>query len=201
MNKNKMFGERIEKNIRYNKDTDTYYVQFNFSPTNDTHLRSFPTIEDARVYRDAINSEKLDYKIQKDLEIIRKKEAEEIKNCVPYPYNTLKATNLSDVEVDIYFMENFDSIMNEICSEKEILCVTRFFKDGKTLKRVGEELHVTRERIRQILAIAMRKFSRFVCSFGTKQIIERDLADRHSFREKLIEEYKKNGVITPRNGI
>ena len=192
----KMFGEKVEKNIRYNAETDTYYVQFNFSPTNDAHLRGFPTIEDARAYRDVINAKKLDYKIQKDLEVIRKHEAEEIKNCTPYPYNTLRATHFAENEVDNYFMDNFDKIMEEICRDREVFCVQRFFKEGKTLQAIGNELGITRERVRQILAIAMKKFSRYVYSYEAKQNMERDFADRHAFREQLIEEYKKKGVIT-----
>lgn len=198
MNKaNKMFGEKIEKNIRYNEAIDTYYVQFNFSPTNDAHLRGFPTLEDARAYRDAINAEKLKYKLQQDLEVIRKREAEEIKKCVPYPYNVLKSAHLSELKVDSYFMDNFESIMNEICRDREVYCVELFFKEGKTLEAIGKKLGITRERIRQIIAIAVRKFSHYVYSYETKQKIERDFADRHAFREQLIEEYKKNGVITP----
>lgn len=192
----KMFGEKVEKNIRYNAETDTYYVQFNFSPTGDAHLRGFPTIEDARAYRDVINAEKLTYKIKKDLEVIRKHEAEEIKNCTPYPYNTLRATRFADYEVDSYFMDNFDKIMEEICRDREVFCVQLFFKEGKTLQAIGQKLGITRERVRQILAIAMKKFTRYICSYEAKQKTERDFADRHAFREQLIEEYKKNGVIT-----
>ena len=197
MNNNKMFGEKIEKNIRYNEATDTYYVQFNFSPTSDAHLRSFPSLEDARKYRDAINAEKLAYKISKDIKAIRAREIKEIKECVPYPYNAFEAASFTAKDLDPFFVDNFDNILSEVCSDKEQLCIELFFKSELTLAAIGEKLGVTRERIRQIISKGMKKITRFVYHYDAKQKAEKDFADRRAFRQQLIEEYKKNGVITP----
>ena len=197
MNNNKMFGEKIEKNIRYNKGTDTYYVQFTFSPTNDAHLRGFPTLEDARKYRDAINAEKLKYKLEKDLAIIRNREIQEIKNFMPYPYSAFEAAHLSEDVVDNYYVDNFEDVVSKICSEKEADCIILFFKDNYTLERLGKKYDVSRERIRQIIAVGLKKFAHCARTYEARRQAEADLADRHAFRAQLIEEYKKNGVITP----
>ena len=197
MNKSKMFGEKIEKNIRYNELTDTYYVQFNFSPTGSARLRGFPTLEDARVYRDTINAEKLKYKIEKDTAIIKNKEIKEVKEAIPYPYNVFKAIPYRELKVDNYFIDNFDEILRTVCSEKERRCIEFFFKEDLTLAATGREFGVTRERVRQVIAVAVRKIANYVYSYDSKQKMEREFADRHALREKLIEEYKKNGVITP----
>ena len=144
----KMFGEKIEKNIRYNEVTDTYYVQFNFSPTGDAHLRGFPTIEDARKYRDAINEEKLNYKLQKDLIIIKNREIRELKECMPYPYTAFEAAGLSENEVDNYYVDNFEEVISKICSKKEYDCIMGFFQREQTLEKLGKKYKVCRERIR-----------------------------------------------------
>ena len=196
MNSNKMFGEKIEKNIRYSKGTDTYYVQFTFSPTNDAHLRGFPTLEDARKYRDAINAEKLKYKLEKDLAIIRKREIQEIKDTVPFPYTAFEAAHLLEEEIDTYFVDNFDSVISETCSKKEADCIIHFFKNNYTLERLGNKYGISRERVRQIIAVGLKKFAHHVRTYEARRQAEADLADRRSFREQLIEEYKKNGVIT-----
>ena len=59
--------------------------------------------------------------------------------------------------------EDLDSVLNLLTSREKRVITLRFgFNDGipRTLEEVGKELGVTRERIRQIEAKALRKLGR-----------------------------------------
>lgn len=195
--RNNMFGTKVEKNIRYNEETDTYFVQFNFSPTNDTHLRGFPTIEDAREYRDTINAQKLSYKLKKDTAIIRERENKEFSRYNPYPYNAFKMVNLYDSDIAPEVVDDFDKLLEQTCNSREVSAIRLYFKSEYTLEQVGREFGVTRERVRQVLVRGMKKMKHVAICFEARKQQEKDLADRHAMREKLIEAYKENGIITP----
>lgn len=186
--------KKIEKGIRYSEELDTYYVQFNYS--SEAHLRSFPTLKDARTYRDAINAAKLEAKIKNDSAIIHKKEAESIKDFTPYPYNVFESTDLKG-QVESSVIEHFEDILYEICDAKEQLCVLCFFKNGCTLEQCGKQFNFSKERARQIIARALKKIVSHIYQVRLNKKIEADLADRRAMRKNLIEAYKENGVITP----
>ena len=203
--KKNLFGTKIEKGIRYNAQTDSYFVQFNFKDTS--RLNCFPTLEDARAYRDKINAEKLAYKINRDTRIIKEQNDKELaaylKSKVGYPFNVLDTIKIKNVVIDNAVIEDFDSILEERCSEREKRCIIEYYKNGLTLQQIGREYGVTRERVRQILCSGLRKVRYYLLNYNAMQTnrmireaLEKDLLDRHLMREKLLDEYRRTGVIS-----
>lgn len=193
-----MKSVKIEKGIRYCEELDSYYVQFNYSPAGEAHLRCFPTLEDARAYRDTINAAKLDAKIKKDLAIIYKHDLEEIGECCPYPYNAFSIAGLKEEDIDPDTIKNFEEILKEACENvRDRDCFHLIFEQGKTLQATGEKFDLTRERVRQIVSKVLKDTVSLINKRKLKAKEEIDLADRHALREKLIEAYKATGVITP----
>ena len=190
------FGEKVEKAIRYNKDTDTYTVQFVFSNRIEPSLRAFPTLEDARKYRDAINEEKLKVKIEEDKAKIRmseKKEVSLLKDEDIYPFNLLEAMNLQNKVIEDETLEN---ALNHL-SPREEFCLKAFYADGKTLQAIGDELGgVTRERIRQIVAKALKRLYSYICELKEQNKFESLKKDLYDQREKLIQVFKEKGIIS-----
>ena len=157
-----MNTKKIEKSIRYSEETDTYYVQFNFSPKNESHLRGFPTLEDARVYRDAINAAKLEAKIKKDLAIIYAYEDELIKDYKPYPYNVFEVAGLNVNEIELSIVNDFEGILQRTCDEKEAICIRTYFQHEGTMAEIGKELGVTKQRVKQIISKGTRQIASYI---------------------------------------
>ena len=157
-----MITKKIEKSIRYCEETDTYYVQFNFSPTSTAHLRGFPTLADARKYRDIINAAKLDAKIKKDLAVIYEYEAELMKKYKPYPYNAFDIIGLSENEIELSYVNDFEGILQRACNEREGICIRTYFQYEGTLETIGKELDITKERVRQIISSGTKKISSYI---------------------------------------
>ena len=197
--KENRFGEKIEKNIRYNKKTDTYFVQFTFKDISE--LKGFSTLEDARKYRDAINFAKTEAKIKHDLLVIHDRESEEMKKyldrTILYPDNVLEAIKIKPGDYRV--PENFEVVFRN-CNERETNFVKLFYRDRLTLEEIGiANGRITRERVRQIIAKALKAVKNYILSYESREKIriqEQDLADRHAMREKLIEAYRETGVIT-----
>lgn len=202
--KKNYFGKKIEKSIRYNAETDSYFVQFSFK--NVSHLNSFPTLEAAREYRDKINSEKLNYKINRDIRIIKDYEEKEMKKYLKektiYPLNILEALELKRL-IDKEIIDNIEDILSERCSEREKDFIVKFYKDDLTLEKIGKQNGLTKERVRQIIGAGLKKVKNYIVHFDAikhneevKKALEQDLKDRHDVRERLLEEYRRTGVIS-----
>ena len=77
-----------------------------------------------------------------------------------YPYDLINAL-FNDAKIDIaYLEEHFDENLNiaaETITLREFDIITKRFKDGYTLEAVALQYGVTKERIRQIEAKALRK--------------------------------------------
>lgn len=186
---------KVEKNINYSEETDTYYVQFTFKDLS--RRINFPTLEDAREYRDTINAAKLKFKIDRDLEVIRKQELEEVYNEIPYPYSffdQIKGFDLSFLNTD--HVDNFDEILHEFCTEREAYCFVGFFNHKKRLKAMADELGVTRERIRQVVAKANRKLSHYYLREMRRTPEERLAQEKSAIRQELIRFFRENPKLT-----
>lgn len=168
-----MITKKIEKSIRYCQETDTYFVQFNFSPTNASYLRGFPTLEDARAYRDVINAAKLEAKIKKDLAVIHEYETNLIKDYKPYPYNAFEVAGLNANEIELSIINNFEDILQRTCDEKEAVCIRTYFQHEGTLESIGKELGVTKQRIKQIISKGTKK----IASYVFEQRLNKQMAD------------------------
>lgn len=77
------------------------------------------------------------------------------------------------IEDQVVYNDYINVLMKEamsVLNEKEIFILThRYGLDGeepKTLELVGQMLHVTRERIRQVEAKALKKISKRICTFA-----------------------------------
>lgn len=98
------------------------------------------------------------------------------KPIATYPYNLLDEINVRQSELIPYpISENqlasLEDVVEHQLSERESGVITLYFKEGCTLKEIGERYSVGQERIRQIIAKALRKLrhpARFnVIKYGT----------------------------------
>ena len=78
----------------------------------------------------------------------------------PYPYNLAAAINGKPVDF-VLSPENIKGLEWAISTltEREQYVITSYYKEGKNFEDIGETYCVTRERIRQLLAKAVRKLS------------------------------------------
>jgi len=196
---------KVEKNIRYSKDLDTYYVQFSFRDY--AEVKNFPTLEDARAFRDAMNAEKLRVKTDDMREKMRKFDNEEIKHAEfeVFPLNILKAMNLSDKSINPIFLEasEIESVINAYPSARETRALLSYYKEQKLLKEIGQELGLTRERVRQIILLGLKKIKNYILRYDAfiekeaeNELRERALKDLNAYRSKLVEEFKAKGIIS-----
>lgn len=63
--------------------------------------------------------------------------------------------------ITTYDLETIKKIINEKLNEREKFVFEKRFGKGHTLDRIGKQIHVTRERVRQIEAKMFRKLLRF----------------------------------------
>lgn len=109
----------------------------------------------------------------------------------PWPYNLMDDVfceewkdQLSDDQI-----AGIDAAMNEL-TEKERECVMSYYHDGMTLEAVAKKQRVTRERMRQIIAKAVRKLRaphrKSLMMYGVKGTEERSAL--HRFRNELEQE-------------
>lgn len=197
-------GKKVEKNIRKNtvNGVDQYYVLFNFR--NIHEIKSFPTLEDARAYRDAVNAEKLRVKTEETLALIRKAELKDICKEEPYPYNALEKVGIMDYDVPSEFAEEefFENVLRERCNEREENAIIMFFKHKMTYARVGQHLGVSLERVRQIVYKALKKVKFYMYHYEAikekeeKQVLLREESDKlDARRAELIKVCKETGII------
>ncbi len=200
------FGKKIEKAIRYCDRTDTYYVQFSYADRTESKLRSFPTLEEARTYRDAIYKAKFDVKLNEDLaKIYTTDRSAVLSKKGVFPANAIDDMNLSVVDEKFYDEDFFLSFVDEHlirgCGRCKI-CFLGMYKEFKTLEQIGKEINLTRERVRQIICKSLLILkSGIVCyAQNEKQKAElelknKELEDLKKQRQELIEAYKVNNDL------
>lgn len=186
-----MFGKLIEKNIRHREDTNDYMVIFSFG--DKANMVGLPTLEDARKYRDAINAEKLAFKIKRDVAIIREKEKEEINIELPYPFNIIESLKISEQDFTNEDIDNFDSIISDICTEREMETIKLFYAQRYTLNQIGKVYGITKERVRQIIAKGIRKVNYHLLRKNRTTIEQKEYEHRCKIREQMLKTLKETG--------
>lgn len=157
----------------------------------------FETLEKAIVFRD------------ESLRLCELSRLEKVKNdldILEWPYNFISVLEFNVENVIEHFEERYDALYEKgtiTPREKDIL--DKKYKDVKTLEEVGNEIGVTKERVRQIISKAVRKLrhrqSFFECGDyehpekvakeKVKQLIE-EQKQRWTYEsaKKFIEEYE-----------
>jgi RNA polymerase sigma factor (sigma-70 family) len=78
-----------------------------------------------------------------------------------YPDNLIDLFFADDPDVDIVYVEehfdkNFIDVL-ETLTPRENACIRLYFKEGYTLESIGNQLGITRERVRQIISKGLRR--------------------------------------------
>ena len=184
--------KHIEHGIGYNEKKDTYLVN-----VGAFKLYSFPTLEDAKKFRDQVNAAKLKKKTDEAIAKIYENDGEEIVKCIPYPFNALEAMGMPNEDYTL-----FEQFLTE-CRESEASCLYLYYHDGKTLNEIGKQYGLSRERIRQLVSKALHKIkSRYALwpkeleLKRQRELIEADLRALNEYRGQLVQLFKEKGVYT-----
>lgn len=136
-----------------------------------------------------------------------------------WPYNLLdmvqNATKIDDERTLNYpltpeQMEGLDYVINSCLTDRERLCVLSYFKDEFTLDECGRQFGVGRERIRQIVAKAVRKIrhpSRFnIIRYGlvvleTNSQKQQILKLKAELDTEILELNKKIAEVSAKNAV
>ena len=140
------------KEIRYER----WIVKYNLQILH-TNL-VFKTEKEALDYnekcKEFIQKQRLQYAIDNN---------ELVKEVLEYPENLLKVLDITPENTKTFynvvlrqFESNFDKV-SIILSERENRVLNARFKEFKTLEKIGNELDITRERVRQIELRAIKK--------------------------------------------
>lgn len=82
-------------------------------------------------------------------------------NGLDFPDNIIDDLNFDYESV----IDNFETKLQAVCSKalnpREQTCIALRYIDNKTLQEVAKEIGVTQERVRQIIAKAVRRISRY----------------------------------------
>ena len=119
-----------------------------------------------------------------------------------YPYNLIDCINRGLGEpIDVPFSDEqiacLEKVIDTELKEREAACIRLYFDNGLTLKAIGEEFNVTAERIRQLLAKALRKLRSparvKLIKYGYEAAIElnKDILEANRIKAKLVLELKK----------
>lgn len=81
--------------------------------------------------------------------------------------HNLKINNEFEKEIKDLNLKLFDELLDTLfkynyLTERELFCLKKYYYDNMILDEVGDLIGVTRERIRQILAKALRKIRRYI---------------------------------------
>jgi RNA polymerase sigma factor (sigma-70 family) len=190
-----MENSKIKKNIYYSKDKELYIVRIGRKK-----VEAFHTLEQAVSYRDMVWAEMAKQKMMEAEEEFRDKERKEVEEAMlhAYPYNAMDEIGIAQAE-EADFLSALASI-----SPREQEVVTKFYGEGMTLQGIGNLYGVGRERIRQILAKAMRRiYLRIRVTVPNRnaraEAEARIRAERYSIeahRRELVDEFKKTHVYT-----
>jgi len=182
----------VEKGISFNKRKNTYVVVLGFA--GDRTNTPFPTLEEARKYRDAVYDEMTKKKIELARNKIREKENDLINKEPIYPYNFLEqATGVFPTEREV---ESFLRNITDLFTNREQTFVELYYKDFKALKEIGIEYNLSRERVRQILGKASRKVKAKYLDF--KKYLEFSLAqERLKLAREVWERWKEEHIEIP----
>jgi len=118
-----------------------------------TKHQTFSSLEDARAYRSLIDNQRKIRNFEK---------VESITTGNEYPENICRDLKITiDNYPELYdeIVESFDKRFNElnIYTDREMMIFNLRYKNYYTLDQIANEIGVTKERIRQILAKAVRK--------------------------------------------
>ena len=192
--KNELFKkyQKVEKSIYHSAQTDSYYVNIGRLRT-----RSFPNLEDARRYRDALNEQRLKAKIAEDLVEDRIKENNYLKQLTPYPFNLIDA-----IDEPTMTEEQLERYLKDL-TDKERDCIRLYYVKTLSLDVIGKTFGVSRERIRQIVCKALRKLKQRAILYprieerkAREKAMEEDLRKLNEYREKLLAEFIAKGIYT-----
>lgn len=190
-----MERKRIDRNIYYIEQTDSYVVQM-----GKFVQQAFPTLRDALEYRDFVFAEKLRIKEERAAKFLRQKEELELKQFVTeaYPFNVadaIECPNLSEQEIQ--------QAISDRLSPREAEYVRLKYEDGLTLDQIGKKDGIGRERVRQIIAKALRRIQNYVRrapmraeAHETELRIRAERENIERYRTALIEEYKRTHEFT-----
>ena len=191
-------GERVEKNIRYFKKGDYYRVIFNLADLYS--IQTFNNLEDARKYKKAVLEEKLKNKTENTLTRLIEKERKEVLKESVYPYNIFEELELEYIDPDI--IADFNVILVRLTPREEEF-IKLFYKDNLTLEKIGKEHNITRERVRQITAKALRRIKSLIYNYNRRKeqemIIQANTLATEDLiikRQLLLDEYKKTHNYT-----
>ena len=196
---------KVDKSIFYNEENDSYYVHFNFSGLGDS-TQSFPTLELAIKYRNAVQEETAKLKILKAKEKLYKEEEKIINSRDVYPENVLGIATIDNSMYAPEILERFEEILKEFTPREQEIIALRY-QQYKTFEEIGKVYGVTRERVRQILTKAIikirYKFTHFVEKIEfekfekqEQEFYQKSYDDLVAKRQELIELFKQNGEYT-----
>lgn len=154
-NKNIDRGISEHKYIRSDgSESITYIVTSSIKINGErTKQQSFSSLEDARAYRSLIDNQRKIRNFEK---------VESISTGNEYPENICRDLKITiDNYPDLYddIVEYFDKRFNElnVYTDREMMIFNLRYKNYYTLGRIANEIGISKERVRQILAKAVRK--------------------------------------------
>lgn len=183
------YGKKVDRNIWKKEDDEIYYVHFHFAKTN--LVQSFPTIEDARNYRDFIFHEKLEMKKEEARIRIRNEDNQYIKDFEKtYPYNILNA-------IDFEFADEseFEKAL-ATCYEREKEIIKQYYEEGKNLQQIANNYNITRERVRQIVGKALKRIKHYLTYHKSEEEMIKKENELNKYRNMLIKEFAEKGIYT-----
>lgn len=196
-------AELVDRAIFYDPKTNTYYVHYNLTDTHTT--TGFPSLEDARAFRDKVYEEKMRLKLVKMHEMAYKKEKELIFKEMVFPYNLLEDARIKLEDISEQMVEDVPDMIQELTPREEE-CLTKRYLDHMTLEEIAQDYNLTRERVRQIICKALarirhkllRKEKEQLINFQ-KEEIEKSIKNQEETlakqRQELIDEFKRTGVF------
>ena len=120
-----------------------------------------------------------------------------------FPVNLISRFKSFPAYADMRLVEdNFESRLNNYFAsdncwldEREQQIILKFFKEEKTLQKIGEELFITRERVRQIIASSVKKLdylnSRFNYFFDDEEDVKYVFSEKELKLKQLTNEIQR----------
>ena len=184
-------GIKIEKGIYYVEKVDTYYVHQSISKTKKTV--SFPTLQEARAFRDECYKLNNELKIKEARELALKLDDKYIQAHIDYPENLYNALK---IDVDSLSNECYLNALNDFSylSDREKEFISNKYQLEKTLEEIGQIYGLTRERVRQIINVALQKIRHRIKNFEREKLIKDNENEIKEYRKKIFDEFVRTGV-------